>query len=190
VGVFSVFLVALGLSMDVFAVSITSGMVTNKLKVKEAIKMGAYYALFQSIAPIIGWGIGVQLRNYLMSISSYIAFGILMIIGIKMLAEALVEKNEVKEFKNFSYRAFPLVALAVSFDEIAAGLSFAFLKVSIIEVVLIIGVTTFVVTFIGVLVGRKFGAMLKKKSGLVGGVIFILIGLQRLLEHLKIVKLL
>jgi len=201
--ILSVVLIAVGLSMDAFAVSVTNGIIIRDLKVTHALKIGLYFGVFQALMPLAGWLAGSQFKNYITSVDHWIAFGLLSIIGGKMIHEAFEEDEEGETIEGMCEVAIsnqgtvcenPLrmgrlvvLAVATSIDALAVGISFAFLRVSIVWSSLIIGLITFIICFAGVYIGKKFGGLLKKKAEIVGGVILIGIGLKILLEHTGII---
>ena len=183
-------LMGVGLAMDAFAVSVCKGLGMKKLNKKQAIVIGLYFGGFQALMPLVGWILGIQFQKYITSIDHWIAFILLGFIGGKMILEAVKEWNEedIVEVKDQSldHRNMFVLAVATSIDALAVGITFAFLQVPIVEAVSIIGITTFVISVIGVYVGNFFGNRYKKKAELAGGIILILIGLKILLEHLGI----
>jgi putative Mn2+ efflux pump MntP len=186
----SLILIALGLSADAFAVSITNGIIINNLKFKDALKIGGYFGLFQAIMPVIGWTAGINFRDYIVKIDHWIAFILLGCIGIKMIIEAFKEEkmNDTEENGKpsqnpLSTRVLLMLAVATSIDALAVGVSFAFLDVSITGSALTIGLITFSTSTIGVLIGKKCGRLLQKKAEIIGGIILTLIGFKILIEH-------
>lgn len=183
------FLIGVGLSMDAFAVSICKGLGMNKINKKQAFTIGLYFGGFQALMPLIGWFLGIRFQQYITSIDHWIAFILLVCIGGKMVVEAVRDKHdEVIEKKDqpLNHKEMFLLAVATSIDALAVGITFAFLDTPIIEAIVIIGCTTFVLSIVGVIVGNFFGTRYKKKAEIIGGIILILIGLKILLEHLGI----
>lgn len=187
--IFSIILIGLGLAMDAFAVSLTMGMRSrnNKETKKIAIKCGVYFGMFQGVMPFIGWALGKNFADYISNIDHWIAFILLGILGGKMIFEAIKNKDEENEF-NTNNKQFLLLAIATSIDALAVGISFAFLKVNILKAILIISITTFILGIIAVVIGKKFGDVLKSKTEIVGGIILILIGSKILIEHLNLIE--
>lgn len=181
------FLIGVGLSMDAFAVSVCKGLAMKKVNKKQAVIIGLYFGGFQALMPLIGWFLGVRFQKYITSIDHWIAFGLLVFIGGKMLLEA-IRDTEVQEIKEkdppIDYKEMFVLAIATSIDALAVGITFAFLDTPIVEAVIIIGVTTFILSILGVVVGNFFGTRYKKKAEIAGGIILVLIGLKILLEHL------
>ena len=177
------FLVAVGLSMDAFAVSICKGLAMRKLTFKKAAVIGLWFGGFQAGMPLIGYFLGKQFESYITSIDHWIAFILLSLIGITMIREAL-SKEEEKADDSLAVKTMFLLAVATSIDALAVGVTFAFLQVSIAPAVSLIGITTFLLSVVGVKVGNVFGMKYKSKAEITGGVILIAIGLKILLEHL------
>ena len=187
---FTLLLMGGGLSMDAFAVSICKGLSMRKVNKKQCLVIGLFFGGFQALMPFIGWVLGSQFEQYITSIDHWIAFILLGFIGGKMVVEAIREKDEAVEVGKMDppldLKEMFILAIATSIDALAVGITFAFLQVPIVEAISIIGITTFVISVIGVYVGNFFGNRYKKKAELAGGIILILIGLKILLEHLGI----
>ena len=175
------FLLGVGLSMDAFAVSVCKGLGMRKLNKKQAVIIGLYFGGFQALMPLIGWLLGSQFQKYITSIDHWIAFILLGFIGGKMIIEAVREWNEeeIVEVTDAPIDHKNMLVLAV-------GITFAFLNTPIIEAISIIGITTFVLSIIGVIVGNFFGSKYKSKAEFIGGLILVLLGVKILLEHLGI----
>ena len=179
------FLIAVGLSMDAFAVSICKGLSVRKAEIKHSLIVGAYFGGFQALMPAIGYVLGRQFESLITSVDHWIAFVLLGIIGGNMIREAL--KGEQEELDDsFTFRTMLPLAIATSIDALAMGVTFAFLQVQIVPAVLFIGVTTFVLSAVGLKVGNVFGAKYKSRAELFGGVVLVLMGIKILLEHLGI----
>ena len=177
------FVIAVGLSMDAFAVSICNGLSVRKLKPRHAVICGAYFGGFQALMPVIGWLLGRQFEVLIKSIDHWIAFALLVLIGANMIREAV--KNEEENLNDsFTPRTMLPLAVATSIDALAVGVTFAFLDVEIVPEVSMIGVTTFVLSAIGVKIGNVFGAKYKSKAELVGGIVLVAMGIKILIEHL------
>lgn len=187
---FTLLLMGVGLSMDAFAVSICKGLSMRKVNKKQCLVIGLFFGGFQALMPFIGWVLGSQFEQYITSIDHWIAFILLGFISGKMVVEAIREKDEAVEVGKMDppldLKEMFILAIATSIDALAVGITFAFLQVPIVEAISIIGITTFVISVIGVYVGNFFGNRYKKKAELAGGIILILIGLKILLEHLGI----
>lgn len=177
------FLIAVGLSMDAFAVSVCKGLAMPRIKAKSAVIIGVWFGGFQALMPLIGFLLGVQFQDKITAIDHWIAFVLLALIGVNMIREAL-SKDEEEADADLGLRTMFVLAVATSIDALAVGVTFAFLQVKIIPAVSIIGVTTFILSILGVKVGNVFGVRYKAKAEFAGGVILILLGLKILAEHL------
>ena len=182
----SLFLLAVGLSMDAFAVSICKGLALKKIQFKHALIVGLWFGGFQALMPVIGYFLGAQFKDAIASYDHWIAFGLLILIGGNMIREAVFDKDEPETDSALSFRSMLVLAVATSIDALAVGVTFAFLEVNIWFSVMIIGVTTCILSMIGVKVGSVFGAKYEKKAEFIGGVILILLGVKILLEHLGV----
>ena len=180
---FELFLIAVGLSMDAFAVSVCKGLSVSKVHKKHMLICGAYFGGFQALMPLIGYLLGVNFQSLIESIDHWVAFVLLGIIGFNMIREALGPDEECLDC-SFTFRAMLPLAVATSIDALAVGVTFAFLKVNIVPAVLFIGVITCVLSMLGVKLGNVFGAKWKKRAELAGGAILICMGLKILIEHL------
>ena len=179
-------LIAVGLSMDAFAVSICKGLSIKKLGARHAALVGLYFGGFQALMPLIGWALGYRFEHIIESVDHWIAFALLTIIGLSMIREA----NKAEELNDdLGFKTMVLLAVATSIDALAVGVTFAFLQVRILPAASLIGVTTFLISAAGVYIGHVFGLKYRAKAEIAGGVILIGIGLKILLEHLGIVKL-
>lgn len=177
-------LLAVGLSMDAFAVSICKGLAVQKLKISHALTVGIYFGGFQALMPLLGYLLGKQFESLITSVDHWIAFGLLGFIGVNMIRES---RGEAEELNNsFGFRTMVILAIATSIDALAVGITFSFLKVNIISAVCLIGCTTFVCSAIGIKIGNVFGTKYKSRAELAGGIVLILIGVKILLEHLGI----
>lgn len=182
-GLIELFLIAVGLSMDAFAVSVCKGLAMPKCTFKKAAIVGLWFGGFQALMPAIGYILGAQFQEAIASIDHWIAFVLLALIGGNMIHEAL-DNDEEEADASLNVKTMFLLAVATSIDALAIGITFAFLKVNIIPAVCFIGIVTFIISFAGVKIGNIFGARYKNKAEIVGGVILILLGLKILLEHL------
>lgn len=179
----SILFIGIGLSMDAFAVSIAKGMCLKKDIGKAAIQLAFWFGLFQAVMPFLGWFAGSYFQEMIASIDHWIAFLLLSAIGINMIKEAKQETCDCDEDTDMSLKHILLLAIATSIDALAVGISFAFLQVNIYEAMLIIGITTFFLSFIAVYLGNRIGGFFQKYAGILGGIILILIGLKILIEH-------
>ena len=182
-GLIELFLIAVGLSIDAFAVSVCKGLAMPKCTFKKAAIVGLWFGGFQALMPAIGYILGAQFQEAIASIDHWIAFVLLALIGGNMIHEAL-DNDEEEADASLDVKTMFLLAVATSIDALAIGITFAFLKVNIIPAVCFIGIVTFIISFAGVKIGNVFGARYKNKAEIVGGVILILLGLKILLEHL------
>ena len=181
-------LLAVGLSMDAFAVAICVGLTMAKVRVKKAMIVGLYFGIFQAGMPLIGYYAATMFADMIIDYSQWIAFGLLSFLGGKMILESFKDKQaEETEYSLHPGKMLPL-AIATSIDALAVGASFALLQTRILPAVSFIGVTTFVISAVGVLIGTLFGAKLKTKALFAGGTILILIGVKILLEHLGVIN--
>ena len=188
-GFVELFLVAVGLSMDAFAVSICRGLGMRRLNLRTAAVLALFFGCFQALMPLVGWALGSQLMWLIAPVDHWVAFVLLAFIGGKMLWEAFHEDDEgcgCEDTSAIDLREFLVLAVATSIDALAAGISFAALNVDIVASVSLIGVITFALSFVGVAVGHFFGARYERPASVVGGVVLILIGLKVLLEHLGV----
>lgn len=181
---FTIFLIAVGLSMDSFAVSITSGLVLKRIDFRNAAKIAFSLGFFQALMPTIGWLIGIKIQSYIESFDHWIAFGLLFIIGMKMILESLKEDEEDKNFNPLNLKILLMMSLATSIDALVAGISFAFIEYNWFISGFIIGATTFIISMLGILFGKKMGHRFGNKMEIVGGIILIFIGARILFEHL------
>ena len=179
----SLFLIAVGLSMDAFAVSVCKGLATPKYKLKYSMICGAWFGGFQALMPAVGYLLGVNFKKYITAIDHWIAFVLLALIGFNMIREALKNDDEGAD-PSFTAKSMLLLAVATSIDALAIGITFAFLDVNIVAAVLFIGVCTFVISAAGVKIGSAFGTRFKSKAEIAGGAILIILGLRILVEHL------
>lgn len=180
------FFIAIGLSMDAFAVAICKGLALCKITFKKAAIVGLWFGGFQALMPAIGYLIGYRFRENITFLDHWIAFILLGIIGLNMIKEAL-SKEEQEPDASLKFKAMILLAIATSIDALAVGVSFAFIpNVPILPAVTFIGVITFILSVLGVRLGSIFGCKYKSKAELCGGIILILMGLKILLEHLGI----
>ena len=186
---FELFLIAVGLSMDAFAVAICKGLATGRVKLGQMVIVGLWFGIFQALMPLIGYLLGVNFSTLIQSIDHWIAFILLGLIGANMIREAIGGDEECcnEEDNSYSIRAMLPLAIATSIDALAVGVSFAFLSVDIVPAVSFIGVCTFILSAFGVKIGSVFGLRFKKKAEIAGGVILILMGAKILLEHLGLI---
>jgi len=176
--------IAFSLAMDAFTVSITSGMTTKHLGVNNALKIAVFFGSFQAVMPLIGWLAGLGLRDFVSGVDHWVAFGILSLIGFKMIYESTKIKSSAKEVIPLNIYVLLTLSVATSIDALAVGVSFAFLKISIATPITVIGTVTFLLSFLGASVGNKIRHFFKNKIETAGGLILIGIGIKILVEHL------
>lgn len=182
--IWELLLIAIGLSMDAFAVSICKGLSMKNMNWKNGVLAGIYFGCFQAGMPLLGYFLGVQFEGMIQSIDHWIAFILLGIIGLHMIREARSsEQEEVND--SFDVKTMTLLAVATSIDALAVGVTFAFLKVQIVPAVSFIGVITFTLSVLGVKIGNVFGTRYKSKAEFTGGLILIFMGIKILIQHLS-----
>lgn len=182
-GLAELFVLAVGLSMDAFAVSVCKGLAMPKISVKRAAIVGLWFGGFQALMPLIGYFLGYQFRDKITAVDHWIAFILLGIIGANMIKEACSKDCEEAD-ASLDVRTMFLLAVATSIDALAVGITFAFLDVHIWAAVSFIGVTTFILSAAGVKIGNVFGTRYKSKAEFAGGIILIFLGVKILVEHL------
>jgi putative Mn2+ efflux pump MntP len=179
----TIILIAVGLAMDAFAVSIAKGLAINRQRRKFALLLGGVFGGFQMLMPAIGWVVGLSFKDIIMGVDHWIAFVLLAFIGSKMIYDSTkkdLEKNEEK----LRLHSILILAIATSIDALMVGLSFAFLDTSILEPILIIGIVTFSLSVTGFFFGCGLGRVFGNKIKIIGGLILKVIGLRILLEHI------
>lgn len=177
-------LFAIGLSFDTFAVSVTAGYVTNNIRFLQASKVAVVLGLFQALMPVLGWFLGINVRDFIEEFDHWIAFALLAFIGIKMIYESLKKEENQKDINIFKPLILIGMALATSIDAFVVGVSFALMEVNIWTAILIIFITTYLFAMLGMLIGKKAGKWFGKKMEIIGGLILIGLGLKVLIEHL------
>ena len=182
---FTLFILAVGLSMDAFAVSICKGLAMQKITAKKACIVGLWFGGFQALMPAIGYLLGSTFKDKITAIDHWIAFILLAVIGGNMIKESF-SKEEEKEDASLDPKEMFILAIATSIDALAVGITFSFLNVNMPVAVTFIGITTFILSAAGVKIGNVFGTKYKSKAELAGGIILILLGIKILLEHLGI----
>ncbi len=186
--IIEIILVGVSLAMDAFAVSMCKGLSMPKINYKHALIIALFFGVFQAVMPLLGWLLGSAFEKYITTFDHWIAFGLLLILGTKALVDAIRDKDddEKKEYK-LDFKELTALAVATSIDALAVGVTFAFLQVSLALSVSLIGVITFVLCLLGVIIGNKFGSKWKKPASIAGGVVLILMGVKILLEHLGVI---
>ena len=183
-GFWELFILAVGLSMDAFAVSVCKGLSRGKIKAKHMCLAGIWFGGFQALMPLVGYFLGSFFADVITKYSHWIAFALLAFLGAKMIKESF-ESEELDD--NMGWKTMLVLAVATSIDASAVGVTFAFLDVNILFAVIVIGVTTFAFSAAGVKIGSVFGEKYKSKAEIAGGIILILIGLKILLDGLGII---
>ena len=184
-GILELFLIAVGLSMDAFAVSVCKGLAMPKCTVRKAGLVGLYFGGFQALMPLAGFTLGVQFKDVIVKFDHWIAFILLAIIGGNMINEAKEKDCDCCESdESLDVKTMLGLAIATSIDALAVGVTFAFLNVDIIPAVCFIGVITFTLSMAGVKIGNLFGSKYKNKAEFAGGAILIILGIKILVEHL------
>lgn len=186
------FIIAVGLSMDAFAVAVCKGLSMKKINIKKAVIVGLYFGGFQGGMPLIGYLLGVQFQNKISAFDHWIAFILLGIIGINMIKEsrnasceiAIDSVGSTHTNNSLSFRNMSVLAVATSIDALAVGVTFAFLNVNIVPAVSFIGIVTLTLSMIGVKIGNVFGEKFKSRAEFAGGLILVLMGVKILLQHL------
>ena len=184
-GFIELLLIAVGLSMDAFAVSVCKGLSVKKVGVKHAALAGLYFGGFQFLMPVIGYLLGFRFESVIESIDHWVAFVLLAFIGGNMIKESFGKAEELND--DFGVKTMLLMAIATSIDALAVGITFAFLEVQILPAAGLIGVTTSLLSFVGIYIGNVFGARYKSRAELAGGIILVVIGVKILLQHLGII---
>ena len=197
VGLFGI---AVGLSMDAFAVAVCKGLGMKRVNVRHAVVIALFFGAFQALMPLAGWALGTQFEQFITPVDHWVAFALLAFIGGKMLWDCFHEDGcgecgdggeaggaAAPADAKLDYRELVMLALATSIDALAVGITFAFLRVDIASSVALIGATTFLLSFLGVAVGNRFGARFERPATFAGGVVLILIGTKILLEHLGVI---
>lgn len=181
--IFTVFLLAIGLSFDSFAVSVCSGLNLPHIRFFQAAKIAFFLALFQALMPLVGWLVGNSIKSVIEPVDHWIAFGLLSLIGGKMIIESF-SSSETREIKNpLNIRVILMLSLATSIDALAVGFSFATLLDKILIAIIIIGAVTFIASMLGILLGKKTGPKFNRYAEIIGGLILIFIGCKILFEH-------
>ena len=179
-------LIAVGLSMDAFAVAVGQGLCTRDKGWKRALITGCYFGAFQAGMPLIGYFFGIQFKDAIVNVDHWIAFALLVLIGLNMIRES--RHSDEQAVVSYGFKKMVLLSLATSIDALAVGVTFAFLQVQILSAVLSIGAITFAISVAGVKIGCAFGIKFKAKAEVAGGIILILIGLKILLGHLGVIN--
>ena len=182
---FQMLLIATGLAMDAFAVSITGGIVAATVRFSYALKIALFFAGFQMIMPWFGWQLGKSVSHYIASYDHWIAFVILSAIGARMIYGSFQSKKRCQPFDFNRISVLLFLAIATSIDALIAGVGFSLLKININHIMVIIGMITLLLSLVGVTIGKILGCLVEKYAELVGGIILIVIGIQVLLTHIQ-----
>ncbi|MCL2244255.1 MAG: manganese efflux pump MntP family protein [Treponema sp.] len=183
-GYLEIILIAVSLSMDAFAVSITLGLSVKKPKIIEYLIPGIYFGFFQALMPLIGYYAGTLFADKIMNFEHWIAFALLSIIGANMIKESFSKDSNKETPNSFQFIKMLLLAVATSIDALAVGVTFSFFNVNIFITIIIIGFTTFIISIVGVKIGNLFGMKFKSKAEFAGGSVLIILGIKILIEHL------
>ena len=186
-GATELILIAIGLAMDAFAVSVGKGLTVDKVTPRHAISAGMWFGGFQALMPIIGYMLGHSFQHVVSSIDHWIAFALLLLIGLNMIRETLWADDKESHDSDFGPRKMFVMAVATSIDALTIGITLAFLNVNIWLAAAVIGLITFALSAMGVILGSRFGAKFGSKAGILGGVVLIALGVKILLEHLGVI---
>ena len=176
------FVIAVGLSMDAFAVSVCKGLSVQKVKTKHYLTVAAYFGGFQALMPLLGYLLGVRFEAMVANVDHWIAFVLLGLIGANMVRESRAGEEKLDD--SFTVSTMLLLAVATSIDALAIGVTFAFLSVNIVEAIILIGITTGIISGVGLKIGNVFGSRYKSKAEMAGGIVLILMGIKILVQHL------
>ena len=184
--IISLLILAVGLSMDAFAVSVCKGLALKKVSLSQMVVVGLWFGGFQALMPVIGYYLGKTFSGYITAFDHWIAFGLLAFIGINMILESRKATCETTS-NDLGFKTMLLMAVATSIDALAVGISLAFLNSNIWVAAIVIGIVTFILSLLGVKIGNKFGDRFGAKAELAGGIFLVLLGTKILLEHLGII---
>lgn len=176
------FVIAVGLSMDAFAVSVCKGLSVQKVKPKHYLIVAAYFGGFQALMPLLGYLLGVRFEAMVANVDHWIAFVLLGLIGANMVRESRAGEEKLDD--SFTVSTMLILAVATSIDALAIGVTFAFLGVNIVEAIILIGITTGIISGVGLKIGNVFGSRYKSKTEMAGGIVLILMGIKILVQHL------
>jgi len=180
-GIIEIVLISFGLAMDAFAVAVCKGISMKKINILKSIIIGIWFGFFQAIMPIIGFYLGTKFESFINSFSHLIAFILLLIIGANMIREVFKRNEQLDD--EVGVKAMLVLSIATSIDALTLGITFALFNINIFSTAAIIGVITFILSFIGVLSGQRFGNKYEKKAQIIGGLILISLGIKNLFEH-------
>jgi putative Mn2+ efflux pump MntP len=179
----SILLLAVGLGMDAFSVSITRGL-SVRCDIKHALTIALFFGGFQALMPVLGWASGMELASFMSQWAPWVAFILLFLIGVKMIYESFQHQEEENACEILSLWELLFLSVATSIDAFAVGVTFAFLNISLLQPIIIIGVVTFALSLVGVYIGKQVGHLFESKMEIVGGLILMAIGFKILLENL------
>ena len=174
--------IAVGLSMDAFAVSVCKGLSVQKVKPKHYLIVAAYFGGFQALMPLLGYLLGVRFEAMVANVDHWIVFVLLGLIGANMVRESRAGEEKLDD--SFTVSTMLILAVATSIDALAIGVTFAFLGVNIVEAIILIGITTGIISGVGLKIGNVFGSRYKSKAEMAGGIVLILMGIKILVQHL------
>ena len=175
-----IFLIAVSLAMDAFAVALCKGLEMKKINYKYSIVLAISFGVFQAIMPLLGWAIGKNFAKYITTIGHWVSFILLTFVGGKMIQEAMEEDEKQSELK-FNFKEIIILAIATSIDALAVGITFVFNNINLVNAITCIGVIAFLLSFIGVIIGNRFGTKYKNKAEMIGGIILIFLGCKFLI---------
>jgi len=181
--VFSVVIIAVGLAMDAFAVSVASGVAIQEQKVRHAVRIALFFGGFQAAMPLVGWLAGSGLRGLMQGVSHWVAFALLTVIGCKMIYEAVKLEPAARKPSVFGVSTLLALSIATSLDALVVGVSLSLLHVAIVTPIIVIGLVTFTLSLLGVFIGDRFGHLFESRVEVAGGLVLIAIGIKILLEH-------
>jgi len=181
---FSIILIAIGLSVDSFAVSVSSGLIIKRIHFFQAVRVALFLAVFQAGMPLLGWYAGLELKDIIQEYDHWIAFGLLSSLGLRMIWESVKEQEKKTTINPLKTSVLIGLSVATSIDALVIGVSFALLDIPILKPVVIIGIITFVASMLGMLLGKKLGEHFSQKIEIIGGIVLMGIGLRILIEHL------
>ncbi len=182
--IFTIILIAIGLSFDTFAISVSSGLIKKEIVFCNAVKIAFVLAFFQGLMPLLGWFAGLVIRDTINSIDHWIAFGLLALLGLKMIRDSFKKETEKKETDPLNFKVMIAMAIATSIDALVVGVSFSIIDIPITLSVIIIGIVTFVISMLGILFGKRTARSLGSKIEILGGLILIGIGTKILIQHI------
>lgn len=179
-----IFLIAVSLAMDAFAVSVSSAVSIRGFSLREAGKMGAWFGAFQFAMPLLGWAMGSAVSRYVQAVGPYLAFGVLAFLGGRMVWQSATGGGDGEKVEALTPGRLAALAVATSIDALAVGVSMAFLEVNILVAAAVIGVVAFLLSLLGGMLGRRLGSLFRRRAEIAGGLVLIAIGVKTLAEHL------